>query len=117
MRQRRPKTQAAQARALRTLREKTLCGIPLDIADDLIDDAQALRKHAVQDRGVTVASGIGKPWIGVDGGRGRQRRERCLRNGLERRQFWALGFSLPRRKDLGLEARLERCMLRWSGVC
>ena len=102
-----PKTQAAQARALRALRKKTLCDIPLDIADDLIDDAAPLWCDARADRSATIASGIGEPQTGSDfgdeGGRGRKK---CLRTGSEKRQFLALGFSG--------EVKLTRSVVRGS---
>lgn len=38
---------------------------------------------------------------------GRRRQGRCLRNGSEKRQFWALGFSRGRRKGSALKNLAE----------
>jgi hypothetical protein len=91
----------------------------LDAIGRRAHESEALRKHAAQDRGTTLASGRGEPWVGADWGDGGGRKEKCLRNGLERRQFWAFGPAprdRGRRKDFGLETRLERCLPRRLGI-
>jgi hypothetical protein len=64
----------------------------LDAIGPRAPESEALRKHAKNDRGAIPlcgTSGIAEPWIGADWGDGGGRKEKSLRNGLQRRQFWA----------------------------
>jgi hypothetical protein len=66
--------------------------------------APTLWKHAAQDRSAATPSGISKPWVRAGlGGRRRRGRKSIFRNGAEKRQFWALGFSRGRRRGSALK--------------
>jgi len=57
-------------------------------------DEAALRKHAIQDRGTTITSGVGEPQTEADfGDEGGWGKGKCRRNRSGKRQFRALGFS------------------------
>src|ERR1019366_4193000 len=64
------------------------CPVLLVAAGGESSYAPALRKHAAQDRDVTVASRIGRAQSGADfGGEKDRARDNCLRTRLEKRQF------------------------------
>ena len=79
---------------------RLICALLLVAAGRGASDAAAVCRHAAEDRGAAVVGGITRAQSGADFDYGWRRREKCLRNGSEKRHLRALRAHQMRNRPL-----------------